>query len=81
MFGKNRKNGVEVFGNPQDVSSIWRVVTRAIATASKALWGQERWTNPHTLRHIAEKHIRRSGNPDTALSSYMKYTNIVGRLT
>ena len=64
MFGKNRKNGIEVFGNPQDVSSIWRVVTRAIATASKALWGQERWTNPHTLRHIAEKHIRRSGNPD-----------------
>jgi integrase len=64
MFGKNRKNGVEVFGNPQDVSSIWRVVTRAIATASKALWGEERWTNPHTLRHIAEKHIRRAGNPD-----------------
>ena len=64
MFGKNRKNGIEVFGNPQNVTSIWRVVITAIATASKALWGQERWTNPHTLRHIAEKHIRRSGNPD-----------------
>jgi len=64
MFGKNRKNGIEVFGKPHDVSSIWRVVTRGIALASKALFGEERWTNPHALRHIAEKHIRQLGKPD-----------------
>lgn len=71
MFGKNRKNGIEVFGNPLNVASIWRVVTRAIAMSSKALFGEERWTNPHALRHIAEKHIRQPGKQDITESFAM----------
>jgi hypothetical protein len=71
MFGKNRKNGIEVFGNPLNVASIWRVVTRAIAISSKALFGEERWTNPHALRHIAEKHIRQPGKQDITESFAM----------
>lgn len=71
MFGKSRKNGIEVFGNPLNVASIWRVVTRAIAMSSKALFGEERWTNPHALRHIAEKHIRQPGKQDITESFAM----------
>jgi len=70
-FGKNRKNGKEVFGNPLDVTSVWQVVTRAIAISSKALFGEERWTNPHALRHIAEKHIRQPGKQDITESFAM----------
>ncbi|MBW4628739.1 MAG: hypothetical protein KME49_25295 [Brasilonema octagenarum HA4186-MV1] len=70
-FGKNRKNGKEVFGNPLDVTSIWQVVIRAFAISSKALFGEERWTNPHALRHIAEKHIRQSGKQDITESFAM----------
>lgn len=54
------------FGKPHYVASVWRLVNRAIAHGSKALFGEERWTNPHALRHIAEAHIRSSGNSHIA---------------
>lgn len=71
MFGKNRKNGIEVFGNPLSVTSVWIVVTRAFAISSKALFGEEKWTNPHALRHIASKHIRQPGKKDITESFAM----------
>jgi hypothetical protein len=65
-FGKNGKNNTQSFGQPHDVTSIWRVVTYAIARATKALFGEERWTNPQKLRNVAEKHIRQSGKLEIA---------------
>jgi len=56
----------ESFGTPHYVASIWRLVNRAIAGATQALFGLARWTNPHALRHIAEAHIRLSGKSDIA---------------
>jgi len=46
------------FGTPHTVTSIWQLVTGAISQATTALYGEAKWTNPHSLRHIAEKHIR-----------------------
>ncbi|MEB3161379.1 MAG: hypothetical protein VKL20_07960 [Synechocystis sp.] len=46
------------FGTPHTVTSIWQLVTGAISQATTALYGEAKWTNPHALRHIAEKHIR-----------------------
>jgi integrase len=58
MFGKR---GIEAFGKPFSRDNFWEVFRRAIANATQALFGEARWTNPHALRHIAEKHIRQSG--------------------
>lgn len=55
------KHEPESFGKPHYVASVWRLVNRAIARGTKTLFGEERWTNPHALRHIAEAHIRQSG--------------------
>lgn len=66
MFGKNGKNKTQSFGKPQEVDTIWRVVIDAIAKATKALFGEERWTNPQKLRNIAEKHIRQAGKLEIA---------------
>ena len=52
------------FGKPHDVGSVWAMVRRAIALATTALFGESKWTNPHALRHIAEKHIRLLNKPD-----------------
>lgn len=58
MFGKR---GIEAFGRPFSIDNFWEVFRRAIANATQALFGEARWTNPHALRHIAEKHIRQPG--------------------
>ncbi|WP_373479220.1 hypothetical protein [Geminocystis sp.] len=58
MFGKHV---TEAFGKPLDVTTTWIVVRRAIAKATFALFGEAKWTNPHALRHIAEKHLRLIG--------------------
>lgn len=65
-FGKNGKNETQSFGEPQDVTSVWRVVIDAVARSTKALFGEERWTNPQKLRNVAEKHIRQSGKLEIA---------------
>jgi hypothetical protein len=62
------KGEPESFGKPHYVASIWRLVNRAIARGTKTLFGEERWTNPHALRHIAEAHIRLSGKAHIAAS-------------
>jgi integrase len=51
----------ESFGKPHTNGSVWPMVTRAIANATQALFGEAKWTNPHALRHIAEKHVRQMG--------------------
>ncbi|MBD1929933.1 hypothetical protein H6F74_27420 [Trichocoleus sp. FACHB-90] len=63
IIGKGDPNS---FGKPHYVASIWQMVSRAIATATLALFGEARWTNPHALRHIAEKHIRQIGKSNIA---------------
>ncbi len=63
MFGKR---GIEAFGKPFSRDNFWEVVTRAIAKATQALFGEPKWTNPHALRNIAEKHIRQLGKTDIA---------------
>lgn len=79
-FGKNGKNDTQSFGKPHDVTSIWRVVIYAIARATKALFGEERWTNPHKLRNIAEKHIRQPGKPDIteAFATFIGHSKEMG---
>ncbi len=62
------KGHPESFGTPHYVASIWRRVNRAIAMATTALFGETKWTNPHALRHIAEKHIRAHGKSHIAES-------------
>lgn len=63
LLGKHKP---ESFGKPHYVASVWRLVIRAIARATKTLFGEERWTNPHALRHIAEAHIRQLGKSHIA---------------
>lgn len=58
MFSKGEP---ESFGKPHNITSVWQMVSRAIANATQALFGEARWTNPHALRHIAEKHVRQMG--------------------
>jgi hypothetical protein len=66
LFFLLSKHEPESFGKPHYVASVWRLVNRAIARATKTLFGEERWTNPHALRHIAEAHIRRNGKSHIA---------------
>ncbi|MBD1895509.1 hypothetical protein [Coleofasciculus sp. FACHB-129] len=66
LFFITGKRDPNSFGKPHYVASIWRMVNRAIATATLALFGEARWTNPHALRHIAEKHIRQIGKSNIA---------------
>jgi hypothetical protein len=58
MFSKGEP---ESFGKPHNITSVWQMVSRAIANATQALFGEAKWTNPHALRHIAEKHVRQMG--------------------
>jgi integrase len=66
LFFITGKGDPKSFGKPHYVASIWKMVNRAIATATLALFSEARWTNPHALRHIAEKHIRQIGKSDIA---------------
>jgi len=66
LFFLLAKREPESFGKPHYVASVWRLVNRAIARATKTLFGEERWTNPHALRHIAEGHIRLVGKSNIA---------------
>ncbi len=43
-------------------------VRRAFAIATKALFGEPRWINPHAMRHIGAKHVRQPGRADIAES-------------
>lgn len=60
------KGDPESFGKPHYVASVWRLTNRAIAEASLSLFGQEKWLNPHGVRHIGEKHIRVVGKSHIA---------------
>ncbi len=64
LFFVSGKKNAESFGTPHYIASVWYMVSYAIATGSNALWGEPRWTNPHALRHIAEKHIRQLQKSD-----------------
>ncbi len=66
LFFITGKGDPKSFGKPHYVASIWKMVNRAIATATLALFSEARWTNPHALRHIAEKHIRQIGKSHIA---------------
>jgi hypothetical protein len=66
LFFITGKRDPQSFGKPHYVASIWKMVNRAIATATLALFGEARWINPHALRHIAEKHIRQIGKSHIA---------------
>lgn len=60
-FGRNHP---EVFGTSfKDTgrSCLSSLVAQAVARATKALFGQERFLNPHRLRHISSKHLRLIG--------------------
>ena len=65
MFGKH---GTEAFGKSFEIDTFWETVRRAFAIATKTLFGEARWINPHALRHIAEKHVRQPGRADIAES-------------
>jgi hypothetical protein len=65
VFGKHE---TEAFGKSVDRDTLWITVRRAFAIATKTLFGEARWINPHAMRHIAEKHIRQPGRADIAES-------------
>jgi hypothetical protein len=62
MLGKSRG---ESFGKPHTRDSVEDIVSRSIAGATNALFGEAKWINPHALRHIAEKHIRLLNKSDS----------------
>lgn len=64
LFFMMAKGEATSFGKPHSVTSVWTIVRRVIALATTALFGEPKWTNPHALRHIAEKHIRLLNKPD-----------------
>lgn len=66
LFFMFAKGHAESFGQPHTVTSVWSMVSEAISGATQALFGEPRWTNPHALRHIAEKHIRQIGKQKIA---------------
>ncbi len=66
LFFMFAKGEAESFGQPHDVASVWSMVSEAISSATQALFDEPRWTNPHALRHIAEKHIRQIGKQKIA---------------
>ncbi len=60
-LGGNRPSS---FGKPYDddhLSCITGLVSRAVARATKALFGQECFLNPHGFRNIGSKHLRKCG--------------------
>ena len=69
LFFMMAKGEAVSFGQPHTVTSVWTIVKQAIAQATTALFEETKWTNPHALRHIAEKHIRLLNKSD-ALESF-----------
>lgn len=60
-LGGNRPSS---FGKPYDddhLSCITGLVSRAMGRATKALFGQECFLNPHGFRNIGSKHLRKCG--------------------
>ena len=55
----------ESFGLPMDEQNFWSMVTNAVAFATQALTDNPKRTNPHSFRHIGDKHVRqmKDGNP------------------
>ena len=43
-------------------TTVTGIVSRAVARGTKALYGEEKYLNPHGFRHIAAKHLRKNGN-------------------
>jgi len=61
-LGGNRPDS---FAKPYDddrLSCITGLVSRAVGRATKALFDQEYFLNPHGFRNIASKHLRKCGN-------------------
>ncbi|MBD1806310.1 hypothetical protein H6F98_12720 [Microcoleus sp. FACHB-SPT15] len=75
MMGKTYPKS---FGKPLSVHGVYSLVTTAIAQATTMLYGEPCWTNPHALRHIAAKHIRKLRGDTKALAELMGHSETQG---
>jgi integrase len=75
MMGKSHTQG---FGKPFTGSSLYSLVTTAISKATTALYGVPYYTNPHALRHIAAKHIRKNNGDAKRLANLMGHSETQG---
>jgi site-specific recombinase XerC len=64
----------DAFGTPHSIRSIWQIVSNSISRGTNALFDNPKWTNPHSFRHIAEKHIRLLEKSDDIES----FSNLLG---
>jgi integrase len=64
----------ESFGKPLKAQTFYSIVTRAIAKATKDLFGQSKPLNPHRFRHIAIKHCLEIKGDLDALAAYMNHS-------
>jgi integrase len=64
----------ESFGKPLKDQTFHSIVTRAIAKATKDLFGQSKPLNPHRFRHIAIKHCLEIKGDLDALAAYMNHS-------
>jgi integrase len=76
MSGKNHPQS---FGKPISMCEMYSLFTNAIAKATTALYGKPRWANPHSLRHVAAKHVRMlEGGDVESLAEFMGHTKRQG---
>ncbi|MEP0925289.1 hypothetical protein [Leptolyngbya sp. ST-U4] len=65
------------FGKAYDesrTSCISSMVSRAVGRATKALYGQAYYLNPHGFRHIGSKQVRMAGKDKAAFSALVGHT-------
>jgi hypothetical protein len=74
FFRFGSRGDFENFGQPLSTSDVYNLFRRAFATATQALFGQVRWVNPHAVRHIAAKHVRKYHGNREALAILMGHS-------
>ena len=76
MTGKSQN--ADAFGKRHNETTIWSMVTYAIAQATTNLFGKPQYINPHAFRHIADKHIRMLGKDPKAFDTLIAHSERMG---
>lgn len=79
FFSMGGSNHRTTFGHPFESANFCKSFQLAIAKASRALFGQSKWTNPHAMRHIAAKHIRLIKGDGNTLAKLMGHSSEMGQ--
>lgn len=80
VFCESGKTYPGSFGKPFETNTFASLIIEASMKASMDLFGPERVlrTNPHALRHIAERHIREIKGDKRAFGSYIGHSEKMG---